>query len=89
MMAPVVPYLSEEIYINLTGKYSVHTSDFPKYDEVLIDEMLEEKMDLVRDLISIGRYVREEVNIRVRQPLSEILLDGKNELIIGELTELI
>ena len=89
MMAPVVPYLSEEIYTNLTREYSVHTSDFPKYDEVLIDEILEEKMDLVRDLISIGRYVREEVNIRVRQPLSEILLDGKKELIIGELTELI
>ena len=89
MMAPVVPYLSEEIYTNLTGEYSVHTSDFPKYDEVLIDELLEEKMDLVRNLISIGRYVREEAKIRVRQPLSEILLDGKSELIIGELTELI
>lgn len=89
MMAPVVPYLSEEMYTNLTGEYSVHTSDFPKYDEVLIDELLEEKMDLVRNLISIGRYVREEAKIRVRQPLSEILLDGKSELVIGELTELI
>ena len=89
LMAPIVPYLSEEIYTNLTGEYSVHTSDFPKYDEVLIDELLEEKMDLIRNLISIGRFVREEQKIRVRQPLSEILLDGKNEMIIGELTELI
>ena len=89
IMAPVVPYLSEEIYTNLTGEYSVHTSDYPKYDEVLIDELLEEKMDKVRDLISIGRFVREEAHIRVRQPLSEILLDGKLELLIGELSELI
>ena len=89
IMAPIVPFLSEEIYVNLTDNYSVHTADFPKYNEVLIDELLEEKMDLVRDLISIGRYVREENKIRVRQPLSEILLDGKNEMIIGELKELI
>ena len=46
-------------------------------------------MDKVRDLISIGRYVREENKIRVRQPLEEILLDGKNELLIGNLTDLI
>ena len=89
MMAPVVPFLSEEIYTNLTGEYSVHTSDFPKYDESLIDEALEEKMDKVRDLISIGRFVREENKIRVRQPLAEILLDGKNEQLIGNLTDLI
>ena len=89
MMAPVVPFLSEEIYTNLTGEYSVHTSDFPKYNEVYIDELLEEKMDKVRDLISIGRYVREENKIRVRQPLEEILFDGKNELLIGNLTDLI
>ncbi len=89
MMAPVVPFLSEEMYTNLTGECSVHLTDFPKYDESLIDEKLEEKMDLVRDLISMGRYVREEAKIRVRQPLAEILLDGKDEKTIGDLTELI
>lgn len=89
MMAPIVPYLSEEIYTNLTGEYSVHTADFPSYNEVLIDELLEEKMDLVRELISVGRFVREEEKIRVRQPLSEILIDGKNKLLLGNLTELI
>ena len=89
MMAPVVPFLSEEIYTNLTNEYSVHTADFPKYDETLIDELLEEKMDKVRNLISVGRFVREENKIRVRQPLSEIFLDGKNELLIGGLTDLI
>ncbi len=89
MMAPIVPYLSEEIYTNLTSEYSVHTSDFPKYDETLINEAVEEKMDLVRDLISIGRYVREENKLKVRQPLSEILIDAKNKDLIGDLTNLI
>ena len=89
MMAPVVPYLSDEIYTNLTQEYSVHTADFPKYDEALIDEALEEKMDLVRNLISIGRNIREEQKLRVRQPLQEILIDGKNESILKDLTQLI
>ncbi len=89
MMAPIVPFLSDEIYTNLTGEYSVHTADFPKYDETKIDVLLEEKMDLVRELISIGRYIREENKIGVRKPLSEILIDGKNRHIIGELTSLI
>ncbi|MDE6284415.1 MAG: class I tRNA ligase family protein, partial [Bacilli bacterium] len=89
IMAPIVPYLSDEIYTNLTGEYSVHTSDFPKYEEKYFDEVLEEKMDLVRDLIRIGRNSREENKIRVRQPLGEILIDGKNEDVLGNLTELI
>ncbi len=89
MMAPVIPYLSEEIYTNLTQEYSVHTADFPKADETLIDNILEEKMDLVRSLISIGRNVREEQKLKVRQPLQEILIDGKNKLLLGNLTELI
>ena len=89
MMAPIVPFLSEEMYTNLTGKESVHLADYPKYDETKIEELLEEKMDLVRELISIGRNIREEQKLRVRQPLSEILIDGKNSMVIGELTELI
>lgn len=89
MMAPIVPYLSEEIYTNLTGNYSVHTSDFPKYNQELINEEVEKRMDLVRDLISIGRYVREENKLKVRQPLSEILIDTKDKDLIGDLTNLI
>ena len=89
MIAPVVPFISEEIYTKLTGNYSVHTSDFPKYDLSKVNKEIERKMDLVRDLISSGRYVREEVKIKVRQPLQEVLLDIKNKDIIGNLTELI
>lgn len=89
LIAPIASYTAEEIYTNLTGNISVHLSDFPICNEELIDLKLEEKMDLVRDLISIGRNVREESKIKVRQPISEILLDKKKEKVIGELTSLI
>ena len=89
LCAPIIPYTTEEIYTKLTGEKSVHLADFPKYDKKLIDEHIEEKMDLVRSLISIGRYVREETKIKVRQPLGEALLDGKNKDLISDLVPLI
>ena len=47
-----MPFISEEIYQNLTGKESVHLEDYPKYNSELDFPEIEEKMDLVRDLIS-------------------------------------
>ena len=87
--APIIPYITEEMYRNLTGLESVHLSDFPKYDKKLIDETIEERMDLVRNLISLGRNVREEAKIKVRQPILEVILDGKKESIIGDLVDLV
>lgn len=89
LIAPITPFISEEIYQNLTDEESVHLSDFPKCDESLINDAIEEKMDLVRDLISLGRNVREEQKIKVRQPIKEVILDGKNKDILGDLTDLI
>ena len=89
LCAPIIPFVTEEMYRNLTGLESVHFSDFPTYDEKLIDEAIEERMDLVRNLISLGRNVREEAKIKVRQPISEVILDGKKEKIIGDLVDLI
>ena len=89
MTAPIIPFLSEELYQNLTKEESVHLTSYPEYDETLINNDLEEKMDTVRELISIGRNVREEVKIKVREPLSECLLDGRLESLIGNLKDLI
>ena len=89
LIAPIVPFVSEEIYTNLTNEQSVHLQDFPVYDETKINEVIEEKMDLVRELISLGRNAREEAKIKVRQPISEIILDGKNKAIINDLVDLI
>ena len=89
LIAPIVPFVSEEIYTNLTNEQSVHLQDFPVYDEAKINEAIEEKMDLVRELISLGRNAREEAKIKVRQPISEIILDGKNKAVINDLVDLI
>ena len=89
MIAPVIPYLSEELFRNLTGEESVHLATFPKYNTEYINEALEEKMDTVRSLISIGRNIREEVKIKVREPLSECLLNADLQDLIGDLKDLI
>ncbi len=89
MIAPIASYTAEEIYTKLTGEQSVHLSDFPKANLSLVNDKIENKMDLVRDLISLGRNAREEVKIKVRQPIKEILIDGKNKDLIGNLEDLI
>ena len=89
LMSPIVPFITDEIYTNLTGEESVHLANYPKVDESLINDTIEEKMDLVRDLITLGRNAREEASIKVRQPIREVILDGKQEKIIKDLTDLI
>ncbi|MDD3241657.1 MAG: isoleucine--tRNA ligase [Bacilli bacterium] len=89
MIAPIASFTAEEIYTNLTGLESVHLADFPKVDSSLLNNEIETKMELVRNLISLGRNAREEVKIKVRQPISEVILDGKNKDILFDLVELI
>ncbi len=89
IIAPIIPFLSEELYQHLTNEESVHLTDFPSFNKDLIKEDIEIKMDLVRELIGLGRWSREESKIKVRQPLSEVIIDQKHQEIIADLTELI
>ena len=89
LMAPISPFITEEIYRNLTGCESVHLADYPEADKTKYQDKIEEKMDLVRDLISLGRNAREEAKIKVRQPISEVIIDSKNKSVIGDLVDLI
>ena len=89
LIAPIAPFVVEEIYRDLTGCESVHLASYPVCDEEKFNSLVEERMDKVRDLISLGRNAREEVKIKVRQPISEVILDGKNEQIISDLVDLI
>ena len=89
LMAPFAPFISEEIYANLNNGESVHLSFFPKSDADLIDDKVEERMDLVRTMVALGRGIREKERIKVRQPLGEILVDGKYESLIEDLVPLI
>ncbi len=88
LIAPIAPFISDEIYTKLTGQETVHISDFPTSNEKLIDKKVEERMDLVRTLVALGRGTREKERIKVRQPLAEILVDGKYKDLIEDLTPL-
>ena len=89
LCAPITPFLTEEIYRNLTGEESVHLAEFPLENTDLINEVVEERMDLVRDVCSLGRFAREEVNIKVRQPIQSLILPKSDEMIIGDLLDVI
>lgn len=89
LIAPVAPFIADEMYVNLTGEETVHVAFFPKADMSLVEKEVEERMDLVRSIVSLGRGIREKEKIKVRQPLSEVLVDGKYESVISDLTPLI
>ena len=89
LIAPIAPFIADEIYTDLTGEDTVHVAFFPKADMSLVDKGVEERMDIVRALVGLGRGTREKERIKVRQPLSEVLVDGKYEALIGDLVPLI
>lgn len=90
LLAPFAPFLSEEIYTNLTNEKSVHLSDWPEADNKLIDEKLEEEMILARQIVEQAHAKRKEAQIKVRQPLSKLIIDlGKARPLSKEIEELI
>lgn len=89
LVAPFAPYISEELYRSLTDELSVHLADYPVANSLLIDDELEFRMDLVRNLVGLGRAAREQVRIKVRQPVQQILIDGKYEKLIDYMLPLI
>lgn len=87
LMAPFTPFLSEEMYKNLTGEESVHLADYPVADEGLIDEKLNQEMDEIRNIVKQGLQLRAEAGIKVRQPLGELFIMNKQPR--GELVEIL
>lgn len=88
LMAPFTPFLSEEIYRNLTNDESVHLTDWPMAIEKLIDEKLNRNMVAIREIVTAGLQKRTEVKIKVRQPLSEVSLGSKYEELFNSLIDL-
>lgn len=80
LMAPFTPFISEEIYKNLTGKESVHLEDYPKSDENMINLKLNEEMNVVRKIVEMGLSGRAESNFKVRQPLKSLMYYAKEQL---------
>jgi isoleucyl-tRNA synthetase len=77
LMAPFMPYMTEEIYKNLTGEESVHLSDWPEFQKInSSDIQLIEEMKLVRKIVEMGLAQRKLANIKVRQPLRQMTVEG-------------
>lgn len=84
VLAPVLPFISEDMYQNLvvqpaegTDKAvppSVHLCDYPQADSALIDADLEMIMGLTREVVGLGRTLREQHRLKTRQPLRNVLI---------------
>ncbi|RNC65757.1 isoleucine--tRNA ligase [Proteiniphilum sp. X52] len=85
LMAPIAPFYADRLYLDLTSATgneqceSVHLADFPLWDDSLIDKQLEEQMYLAQTASSIVLSLRRKVNVKVRQPLSKIMIPVVDE----------
>ena len=84
LMAPIAPFYSDKMYKDLIattgeGAASVHLSDFPASNEECIDKELEERMHIAQDITSMVLALRRKVNIKVRQPLSMLMIPVVDE----------
>jgi len=86
LSAPFIPFMAEEIYQNLVKSVdknapeSVHLCDFPKFDTSFVDVELEENMDLVLDIVVLGRSARNTANIKNRQPIGTMYVKAEKQL---------
>lgn len=71
MMAPFMPFIAEHLYQDLTGKSSVHLAPWSNAHEV--EESVLSEMQQARELVELGLALRKEQNLKVRQPLAELL----------------
>ena len=85
LSSPIAPFFSEQLYRdlnNVTGRNkaeSVHLTDFPEANTTFIDKALEERMEAAQLISSLVLSLRKKANIRVRQPLSKIMIPVANE----------
>ena len=84
--APLVPFMTESIYRNLvcsidkTAPESIHLCDYPVAEEKFIDTELEKNMDLVLQVVVLGRAARNAANIKNRQPVGNLYVKAADEL---------
>lgn len=85
-VAPLVPFITEEIYQNLVRNFypaepeSIHLCDYPVCDTARVDKELEENMDVVLAAVTLGRAARNDAAIKNRQPLAKMYLTGDKEI---------
>ncbi len=79
--APVIPFITESLWQNLrtaTDPISIHLADYPEYNEELRNHELEFKMKTVQQAVSMGRSLRYQFNLKIRQPLKAVEIVTRN-----------
>ena len=95
LACPVIPFITEDIYQNLktdSMPESIHLCDYPEANESLRDEALEKKMDVTQHAVSMGRALRANFSLKIRQPLKAIYLvtrDPEEKTILKEMEGII
>ena len=96
LSAPIAPFITDRIYRDLTGsESSIHLTTMPEYDQSVVDLSLETRMSMAQRVSSMVLALRRKVNIKVRQPLTKIIIpvldattkpniEAVKELIMGE-----
>ena len=84
LMAPFSPFFSDRRYLDLTSvtrgnEKSVHLAEFPKYDASSVDKQLEQRMQLAQTVTSMVLALRRKASLKVRQPLSRIMIPVNSE----------
>lgn len=85
LMSPIAPFYADRLYKDLTGAtnkeeaLSVHLAQFPECNDALVDKTLEIRMQMAQEISSMVLALRRKVNIKVRQPLTAIMIPVLDE----------
>jgi isoleucyl-tRNA synthetase len=94
-LAPFIPFITEVMYQNLVcnvrpGAYeSLHHTSWPKVDETTTDDELLEQMSLARKVASLGLSARKSSNLKVRQPLSKVMVYAGKAVLGPDLVDIV
>ena len=81
IMAPIIPFITEEIYGNLSKESeSIHLTSFPEYDKSNTNESIIKEIDDIINIVNLSRSARNKANIKVRQPLSTLNIYAKDDI---------
>ena len=87
LSAPIAPFYADELWQDLGAEGSIHLAEMPQADGALIDPDLEQRMSLAQKATSLVLALRRKVNIKVRQPLSRLVIPVLSEKVRGQLLQ--
>lgn len=79
LLAPLTPFIAEQIYPDSVSDSSVHMCDWPTGEAWLIDDTLEQQMRTLRDIVERALAARQKANVKRRWPLSRIIIETSDE----------